>query len=136
MSINLLNCELLLQFNLSYMKDFQYAQLAIKLKPRKRREFLINDGIRVLGSFACAPPQVSGRILFIPPGERAIFSHDVLICNGTCSVIGGRTNGKDRTFITLLILFSVKNSFDLFLLRPPVHWVFVISTPDAGAKFV
>ena len=36
------------------------------------------------------PPQLSGRILFAPPDARAIFLHNDLLCNGTCSVIGGR----------------------------------------------
>ena len=48
----------------------------------------------------CAPPQLSGRILFAHPDARAIFLHNDLLCNGTCSITGGayRTgghNGKD-----------------------------------------
>ena len=38
----------------------------------------------------CAPPQLSGRILFVPPHARAIFLHSNLLCNGTCFVTGGR----------------------------------------------
>ena len=36
------------------------------------------------------PPQLSRRILFAPPDARAIFLHSDLLCNGTCSVTGGR----------------------------------------------
>ena len=48
------------------------------------------------------PPQLIWRILFAPPDARAIFLHDDLLCNGTCSVTEGGgitywggTDGKD-----------------------------------------
>ena len=45
-------------------------------------------------------PPLSGCILFSPPNARAIFLHNYLLCNDTCSVNGGAkrtggTNGKD-----------------------------------------
>ena len=39
----------------------------------------------------CPPPQISGRILFAPPKCTChIFLRNDLLCNGTCSVTGGR----------------------------------------------
>ena len=40
---------------------------------------------RFSGSF---PWALSGRILFAPPDTRAIFLHNGLLCNDTCSVTG------------------------------------------------
>ena len=51
--------------------------------------------------FSACAPQLSRRILFAPPGARAIFLHSDLLCNSTCSVTGwritywGGTKGKD-----------------------------------------
>ena len=39
--------------------------------------------------FSVCAPQLSGRILFAPPDARAIFLHNDLLCNDTCSVTGG-----------------------------------------------
>ena len=57
----------------------------------------------------CPPPQLNGCILFAPPDARALFLHKDLLCNGTCSVTGGRitygrggsTNGKDPKSLLL-----------------------------------
>ena len=46
--------------------------------------------VSLFGSFSFVPPpHLSGRILFAPPDARAIFLHKDLLCNETCSVIGG-----------------------------------------------
>ena len=34
---------------------------------------------------ACAPPQLSGRILFAPPEARDIFLHNDMLCNVLCN---------------------------------------------------
>ena len=56
------------------------------------------------GSFPFVPPSLVGAYYLHPPDARAIFLHNDLLCNGTCSVTGGRitywgrgggTNGKD-----------------------------------------
>ena len=42
-----------------------------------------------MGSFPFVPPpQLTGCILFATP-RRAIFLHNDLLCNDTCSVTGG-----------------------------------------------
>ena len=69
----------------------------------------------------CAPPQLSGRILFDylhPPDARVIFLHDDVLCNGTCSVTGGaeRTGGHKRKIFqksNLFCLYFHKNT-DIF----------------------
>ena len=38
----------------------------------------------------CPPPELSGCILFAPPDARAIFLHNDLLSNDTCSVTGER----------------------------------------------
>ena len=46
-------------------------------------------------SFSVAPPpppSFAEAILFAPPDARAIFSHNDLPCNDTCSVNGGAHN--------------------------------------------
>ena len=50
----------------------------------------------------CAPPSLVGAYYLQPPDARAIFLHNDLLCNDTCSVTGGSitywgggTNGKD-----------------------------------------
>ena len=55
-----------------------------------------------MGSFPFVPPSLVGAYYLQPPDARAIFLHSNLLCNGTCSVTGGRitywgggTNGKD-----------------------------------------
>ena len=42
--------------------------------------------------FVCSPPPPSlvGAYYLHPPDARAIFLHSNLLCNGTCSVTGGR----------------------------------------------
>ena len=56
---------------------------------------------REKGSFPFVPPSLVGAYYLHPPDARAIFLHSNLLCNGTCSVTGGRitywggTNGKD-----------------------------------------
>ena len=65
-----------------------------------------------LGSLPFVPPlQLSGGILLEPPHARAIFLHNDLLCNGTCSVSGGRityrgggTNGKDSKYVKVLAI--------------------------------
>ena len=36
------------------------------------------------------PPSLVGAYYLHPPDARAIFLHNGLLCNGTCSVTGGR----------------------------------------------
>ena len=49
----------------------------------------------------CPPPSLVGAYYLQPPDPRAIFLHNDLLCNDTCSVTGGSitywggTNGKD-----------------------------------------
>ena len=38
----------------------------------------------------CPPPSLVGAYYLHPPDARAIFLHSNLLCNGTCSVTGGR----------------------------------------------
>ena len=57
-----------------------------------------------MGSFPFAP-QLSGCLLFAPTDARALFLHNVLLCNDTCSATGehnvmGGTNGKDPQKVT------------------------------------
>ena len=53
----------------------------------------------------CAPPSLVRAYYLQPPDARAIFLHNDLLCNDTCSVTGGSitywggTNGKDPNFI-------------------------------------
>ena len=72
------------------------------------------------------PPSLVGAYYLHPPDARAIFLHNDLLCNGTCSVTGGRitywggTNGKDPKFFvkpnvhtkTLTIDSDSLNSFE------------------------
>ena len=57
----------------------------------------------------CPPPSLVGAYYLQPPDARAIFLHDDLLCNDTCSVTGGSitnwggTNGKDPTDQTIFI---------------------------------
>ena len=57
----------------------------------------------MLDLFRLCPPSLVGAYYLHPPDARAIFLHDDLLCNGTCSVTGGSitywggTNGKDPT---------------------------------------
>ena len=51
--------------------------------------------------FRLCPPSLVGAYYLQPPDARAIFLHNDLLCNDTCSVTGGSitywggTNGKD-----------------------------------------
>ena len=56
------------------------------------------------GSFPFVPPSLVGAYYLHPPDPRALFLHNDLLCNDTCSVTGGRKtcwgggggrNGKD-----------------------------------------
>ena len=53
----------------------------------------------------CPPPSLVGAYYLQPPEARAIFLHNDLLCNDTCSVTGGSitywggTNGKDPYFL-------------------------------------
>ena len=38
----------------------------------------------------CPPPSLVGAYYLHPPDARAIFLHSDLLCNGACSVTGGR----------------------------------------------
>ena len=42
------------------------------------------------GSFPFVPASLEGACYLRPPDTRAIFLHNNLLCNGTCSVSGGR----------------------------------------------
>ena len=50
------------------------------------------------------PASLVGAYYLHPSGARAIFLHNDLLCNDTCSVTGGNitywggTNGKDEIF--------------------------------------
>ena len=63
--------------------------------------------------FSVYAPQLSGRIFFAPPDASAIFLHGDLLCNGTCSVTGGRitywggTNGKDPPYFYVMIAYVI-----------------------------
>ena len=53
----------------------------------------------------CPPPSLVGAYYLQPPDARAIFLHNDLLCNDTCSVTGGSitywgggTNGKDPKY--------------------------------------
>ena len=54
-----------------------------------------------MGSFPFVPPSLVGTYYLHPQDARAIFLHQDLLCNGTCSATGGRrtywggTNRKD-----------------------------------------
>ena len=43
----------------------------------------------ILGSFPFVPPSLVGAYYLQPPDARAIFLHNDLLCNDTCSVTGG-----------------------------------------------
>ena len=55
--------------------------------------------------FRLCPPSLVGAYYLQPPDARAIFLHNDLLCNDTCSVTGGSitywggTNGKDPIFV-------------------------------------
>ena len=61
-----------------------------------------------MGSFPFVPPSLVGAYYLQPQDARAIFLHDDLLCNDTCSVTGGSitywggTNGKDPKFETTI----------------------------------
>ena len=58
----------------------------------------------IFGSFPFVPPSLVGAYYLQPPDARAIFLHNDLLYNDTCSVTGGSitfwggTNGKDPNF--------------------------------------
>ena len=68
------------------------------------------------------PPSLVGAYYLHPPDARAIFLHSDLLCNGTCSVTGGRitywggggTNGKDPIFL-MVFLFKSRPNFGHFV---------------------
>ena len=45
--------------------------------------------ITISGSFPFVPPSLVGAYYLQPPDARAIFLHNDLLCNDTCSVTGG-----------------------------------------------
>ena len=46
--------------------------------------------LKEVGSFPSVPqPSLMGAYYLQPPGARAIFLHNDLLCNWTCSVTGG-----------------------------------------------
>ena len=63
--------------------------------------------------FRLFPPSLVGAYYLQPPDARAIFLHNDLLCNGTCSVTGGEhnvlggTNGKDPRIVTMLIIMNI-----------------------------
>ena len=60
-----------------------------------------NNPYQMLDLFRLCPPSLVGAYYLQPPDARAIFLHNDLLCNDTCSVTGGSitywggTNGKD-----------------------------------------
>ena len=56
---------------------------------------------QIVDLFRLCPPSLVGAYYLQPPDARAIFLHNDLLCNDTCSVTGGSitywggTNGKD-----------------------------------------
>ena len=68
----------------------------------KSKTTLYEERMETVGTKASSWRVISGRILFAHPDARAMFLHNDLLCNGTCSVTGGGahnvlggTNGKD-----------------------------------------
>ena len=84
------------------MRRDNYFDLTKKRREKSRCEFFFRTQ---RGSFPFVPPSLVGAYYLQPPDARAIFSHNDLLCNGTCSVTGGSitywggggggTNGKD-----------------------------------------
>ena len=64
--------------------DFNSKKM-VRLNVKKPVNIL--KGIFSLG--APPPPSLVGAYYLRPPDTRAIFSHNDLLCNGTCSVSGG-----------------------------------------------
>ena len=63
---------------------------------------------RIFSVCAPPPPSLVGAYYLQPPDARAIFLHNDLLCNDTCSVTGGSitywggTNGKDPKNLTVI----------------------------------
>ena len=65
-----------------------------------------------LGSFPFVPPSLVGAYYLQPPDARAIFLHNDLLCNDTCSVTGGSITywgGAQTEKIPKLITSLAKN---------------------------
>ena len=64
------------------------------------------------------PPSLVGAYYLQPPDARAIFLHNDLLCNDTCSVTGGSitywggTNGKDPPSELNLFFFETKRGHE------------------------
>ena len=66
----------------------------------------------------CPPPQLSGCILFAPPDARAIFLHNDLLCNDTCSVTGGSITYWGAQTEKIRLFTSGQNLASRFFVAP------------------
>ena len=59
-----------------------------------------------MGSFPFVPPpSIVGAYYLQPPDARAIFLHDDLLCNDTCSATGGSITNWGAQTETIHIMF-------------------------------
>ena len=68
-------------------KSFKWLHSSNKaVKPNQRSTI----ASRIFSVCAPPPPSLVGAYYLHPPDARAIFLHSNVLCNGTCSVTGGR----------------------------------------------
>ena len=69
-------------------------------KQRILTEHELRIELVVFGIFCAPPPSLVGTYYLKPPDARAIFLHNDLLCNGTCSVTrgGGGGGGGGKTY--------------------------------------
>ena len=55
---------------------------------------MLVSAFRYMELFRLCPPSLVGAYYLQPPDARAIFLHNDLLCNDTCSVTGGGGGGE------------------------------------------
>ena len=103
-------------------------------------ENVARDKIWIFSVCAPPPPSLVGAYYLQPPDARAIFLHNDLLCNDTCSVTGGSitywgggggTNGKDPK-----IFFNSKFSIEFFFEKMSLTWESTCNCyPSCGQDF-
>ena len=100
---------ILITFHYRTMKNSQSALLGLfRFLPSQLR---YDPLLQITDLFRLCPPSLVGAYYLRPPDARAIFLHNDLPCNDTCSVTGGSitywggggggTNGKDPRLRTI-----------------------------------
>ena len=93
----------------------------------------LTNSIGLLDRFRLCPPSLLGAYYLQPPDARGIFLHDDLLCNGTCSVIGGSiTHGgggaqtEKIRFVFFCIFFGYITIYPMPLYPLPLYPIHIV----------